>query len=41
MWPSGVVVMPPVFDDLPRMVIAGEQVFVEALMAEAPAEPLH
>ena len=40
-WSSSVVVSPPVCDDLPGMAVAGEQVFVEALITEAPDEALH
>lgn len=36
----GVVVDPPVFDDLPGFVEVGEQVFVEALVAQATVEAL-
>ena len=36
----GVVVDPPFFDDLARLVEVGEQVFVEALVAQAAVEAL-
>ena len=36
----GVVVDPPVFDDLTRLVEIGEQVFVKTLVAQASVEAL-
>lgn len=36
-----VVVDPPFFDDLPRLLEVGEQVIVEALVAEPAVEALH
>ena len=40
-WSSSVVVSPPVFDDLPGRAVAGEQVFVAALITKTPDEALH
>ena len=37
-WSCGVVVGSPVFDDLPGMAVAGEQVFVETLITETPVK---
>jgi hypothetical protein len=37
----GVVVDPPCFDDVARLVDVGEQVFVEALVAQSAVEALH
>ena len=41
LWSSSGVVGSPVFDDLQGMAVAGEQVFVEALITETPDEALH
>lgn len=41
MWSVGVVVDPPFFDDLPRLLEIGEQVLIEALVAEPAVEALH
>ena len=38
MWPVGVVVDPPVFDDPSCFVEVGEQVLIEALVAQATVE---
>ena len=37
----GVVVGPPFFDDLTRLFEVGEQVLIEALVAQATVEALH
>lgn len=36
-----VIVVSPVFDSLPGMAVAGEQVLVEAFVAQASVEALH
>jgi len=38
MWPGLIIVEPPAFDDLPRFGQAAEQMFVQALVAQAAVE---